>query len=124
MIELRADSMSGSTQPGSGATVSIQTLASIMQRLPHCLIDASVDRKSTRLNSSHDQISYAVFCLKKKKTNTLTLQACHQSPLHSTTSHSHYYAYAATHRHDSPIKPRHPSYRSAVVSVPHHRLHA
>src|SRR2546428_1264471 len=29
------------------------------------------DRKSTRLNSSHDQISYAVFCLKKKK-NTKT----------------------------------------------------
>src|SRR2546421_4676910 len=28
------------------------------------------DRKSTRLNSSHDQISYAVFCLKKKKKNT------------------------------------------------------
>src|SRR2546427_8813204 len=27
----------------------------------------SVDRKSTRLNSSHSQISYAVFCLKKKK---------------------------------------------------------
>src|SRR5216683_5304781 len=29
------------------------------------------DRKSTRLNSSHDQISYAVFCLKKKKKKTL-----------------------------------------------------
>src|SRR2546428_1079778 len=29
----------------------------------------SSDRKSTRLNSSHDQISYAVFCLKKKKLN-------------------------------------------------------
>src|SRR2546430_10250251 len=28
------------------------------------------DRKSTRLNSSHSQISYAVFCLKKKKVNT------------------------------------------------------
>src|SRR5206468_10392162 len=28
---------------------------------------ARPDRKSTRLNSSHDQISYAVFCLKKKK---------------------------------------------------------
>src|SRR5688572_32037856 len=28
---------------------------------------ASLDRKSTRLNSSHSQISYAVFCLKKKK---------------------------------------------------------
>src|SRR2546430_8308652 len=29
-----------------------------------------LDRKSTRLNSSHSQISYAVFCLKKKKQNT------------------------------------------------------
>src|SRR2546428_7362485 len=29
--------------------------------------EAWLDRKSTRLNSSHDQISYAVFCLKKKK---------------------------------------------------------
>src|SRR5206468_12002984 len=41
------------------------------------------DRKSTRLNSSHDQISYAVFCLKKKKTHSthdalpLTLQPHH-----------------------------------------------
>src|SRR2546427_5975212 len=32
------------------------------------------DRKSTRLNSSHSQISYAVFCLKKKKKHTKTLQ--------------------------------------------------
>src|SRR5690606_41369273 len=30
-------------------------------------VDAPVDRKSTRLNSSHVKISYAVFCLKKKK---------------------------------------------------------
>src|SRR5687768_18008348 len=30
----------------------------------------AVDRKSTRLNSSHGYISYAVFCLKKKKNNT------------------------------------------------------
>src|SRR2546421_8974131 len=30
-------------------------------------VNDEVDRKSTRLNSSHDQISYAVFCLKKKK---------------------------------------------------------
>src|SRR5688572_31457426 len=29
--------------------------------------DVILDRKSTRLNSSHSQISYAVFCLKKKK---------------------------------------------------------
>src|SRR5256885_5562161 len=33
------------------------------------------DRKSTRLNSSHLVISYAVFCLKKKKKNTLDLDA-------------------------------------------------
>src|SRR5690242_21478845 len=32
---------------------------------------ATLDRKSTRLNSSHMSISYAVFCLKKKKTNTI-----------------------------------------------------
>src|SRR5688572_31639111 len=31
--------------------------------------DELVDRKSTRLNSSHSQISYAVFCLKKKTTH-------------------------------------------------------
>src|SRR2546430_5424063 len=31
------------------------------------------DRKSTRLNSSHSQISYAVFCLKKKKQHTCHL---------------------------------------------------
>src|SRR3712207_7918309 len=31
--------------------------------------DSSPDRKSTRLNSSHANISYAVFCLKKKKKN-------------------------------------------------------
>src|SRR3989475_5507685 len=32
----------------------------------------TIDRKSTRLNSSHSQISYAVFCLKKKKYQTNT----------------------------------------------------
>src|SRR6266487_6441893 len=31
------------------------------------------DRKSTRLNSSHPSISYAVFCLKKKKTNQIQI---------------------------------------------------
>src|SRR5688572_31731043 len=34
--------------------------------------EARRDRKSTRLNSSHSQISYAVFCLKKKKNETGT----------------------------------------------------
>src|SRR5256886_3573811 len=55
------------------------------------------DRKSTRLNSSHSQISYAVFCLKKKNytlTSTLfpltsyrfTASAFHPSPLYSLLS--------------------------------------
>src|SRR2546422_6299966 len=34
--------------------------------------EKAVDRKSTRLNSSHGYISYAVFCLKKKKKPSLT----------------------------------------------------
>src|SRR5688572_31382451 len=39
---------------------------------------ASADRKSTRLNSSHSQISYAVFCLKKKK-QEISRTDCRQS---------------------------------------------
>src|SRR2546430_7726964 len=34
-----------------------------------------IDRKSTRLNSSHSQISYAVFCLKKKKKKSIKARA-------------------------------------------------
>src|SRR2546429_2709773 len=44
-----------------------------------------VDRKSTRLNSSHGYISYAVFCLKKKKTqytNSVTDEETMQSQYH------------------------------------------
>src|SRR5690242_21509654 len=41
---------------GSGTKVTVDT-------------DLQIDRKSTRLNSSHMSISYAVFCLKKKKKN-------------------------------------------------------
>src|SRR2546430_3854055 len=36
-------------------------------RLEITVLIENIDRKSTRLNSSHSQISYAVFCLKKKK---------------------------------------------------------
>src|SRR5258708_21007356 len=38
------------------------------------------DRKSTRLNSSHQVISYAVFCLKKKKNKTNTATTRHLAP--------------------------------------------
>src|SRR4051794_41681463 len=40
--------------------------------------EPELDRKSTRLNSSHPSISYAVFCLKKKK-NTTTYRGAHQN---------------------------------------------
>src|SRR5258708_11679583 len=43
------------------------------------------DRKSTRLNSSHQIISYAVFCLKKKKQQRETEEA----PLHPRSDHRH-----------------------------------
>src|SRR3712207_7008044 len=39
-----------------------------------------LDRKSTRLNSSHANISYAVFCLKKKKKHTITSLLIYDSP--------------------------------------------
>src|SRR2546430_10187745 len=39
-------------------------------------LSEATDRKSTRLNSSHSQISYAVFCLKKKKKETLESSIC------------------------------------------------
>src|SRR5688572_31604793 len=43
----------------------LQRLGELALRVPEHVRD----RKSTRLNSSHSQISYAVFCLKKKKKN-------------------------------------------------------
>src|SRR2546430_4457425 len=43
-------------------------LAALAPAAPAALVGLGLaDRKSTRLNSSHSQISYAVFCLKKKK---------------------------------------------------------
>src|SRR3712207_7956647 len=43
---------------------------------PRRLQRAAVDRKSTRLNSSHANISYAVFCLKKKKSTIAHILIC------------------------------------------------
>src|SRR3712207_8830878 len=43
----------------------------IVNSTPLSLAGLLTDRKSTRLNSSHANISYAVFCLKKKKKNML-----------------------------------------------------
>src|SRR5206468_11892926 len=55
-------------EPTTALDVTIQ--AQILELLKRLVDERNVgliDRKSTRLNSSHDQISYAVFCLKKKK---------------------------------------------------------
>src|SRR2546430_6390923 len=52
-----------------------------------------IDRKSTRLNSSHSQISYAVFCLKKKKNTPPPLNPHSQRPnnhlMHSPPQHTY-----------------------------------
>src|SRR5688572_31599702 len=60
---------------------SARTLRSRLSSLPHSVVEDlphqwyAGDRKSTRLNSSHSQISYAVFCLKKKKkTSNITIR--------------------------------------------------
>src|SRR3712207_7613400 len=46
----------------------IQELEALLAaKMPIVAIESREDRKSTRLNSSHANISYAVFCLKKKK---------------------------------------------------------
>src|SRR2546427_5145661 len=54
---------SSSPKQASPLPISAQSLAPTTRKLP----PSQSDRKSTRLNSSHSQISYAVFCLKKKK---------------------------------------------------------
>src|SRR2546430_8741664 len=87
-IEVLAEQMARTIvekQKVSRAEVSIRT-ALPLQRW--------TDRKSTRLNSSHSQISYAVFCLKKKKERSLTLRR-HYTPrlehqqLYVSSSDSH-----------------------------------
>src|SRR2546430_239422 len=47
---------------GPWARLSMPERCALLRKVAQC-----IDRKSTRLNSSHSQISYAVFCLKKKK---------------------------------------------------------
>src|SRR5206468_10564775 len=58
------------TKEDSAETAS-ETLLPDRPVSPHPNLVTEADRKSTRLNSSHDQISYAVFCLKKKIRNAV-----------------------------------------------------
>src|SRR4051794_41732126 len=52
--------------PGSGAAEDVDELLAAGDFIEAFQYRAAEDRKSTRLNSSHPSISYAVFCLKKK----------------------------------------------------------
>src|SRR5436305_7926130 len=56
---------------------------------------SGLDRKSTRLNSSHVRISYAVFCLKKKNQNNTETRMNQPQPITALVT-SHSVAYAAT----------------------------
>src|SRR2546429_4119703 len=56
------------------------------------------DRKSTRLNSSHGYISYAVFCLKKKKNKEHSHPPPHHT-LHTTHPTTHTASTSPTHSH-------------------------
>src|SRR2546429_2977245 len=65
------------------------------------------DRKSTRLNSSHGYISYAVFCLKKKKVTSLANQQCVMAiaggvPIDTTINSGLIYEVQGPHSHDLP----------------------
>src|SRR2546430_8072698 len=52
---------------GSDENISASKIDPLASEEKHGVPHDTSDRKSTRLNSSHSQISYAVFCLKKKK---------------------------------------------------------
>src|SRR2546428_8435013 len=58
--------------PGDPLNVALVGSEADIQRDVQRIARQPVDRKSTRLNSSHDQISYAVFCLNKKKARAHT----------------------------------------------------
>src|SRR3712207_7123120 len=84
---------------------------------------AIADRKSTRLNSSHANISYAVFCL-KKKTKTITAEICH--PLFTLSIHiqlliyivhigSHYFYRSPLYLHTTVLVAPH-TYDSVITS--------
>src|SRR3712207_8432256 len=70
---------SGRSEPTCEAQVAEAPPQDRVWRRPAVLAQ-ELDRKSTRLNSSHANISYAVFCLKKKRVNALTSRHIHSAP--------------------------------------------
>src|SRR5947209_14633632 len=65
--------------PGLAPRATVMVAVEVVTVLPN-----ESDRKSTRLNSSHANISYAVFCLKKKREPNSGRKLRHQTPPHST----------------------------------------
>src|SRR2546430_10861160 len=63
----RSRSPTSPRRRSSATSAAASPLVQPVRRSRHADRRAAEDRKSTRLNSSHSQISYAVFCLKKKK---------------------------------------------------------
>src|SRR5438270_3935836 len=61
----------------------VEEICRLAKSLGVDLIVVGQDRKSTRLNSSHSQISYAVFCLKKKNDNHLPRRRMYDAHRHS-----------------------------------------
>src|SRR2546430_3036786 len=72
------------------------------------------DRKSTRLNSSHSQISYAVFCLKKKKTQLPNLPTAPIMP--STPLHRCHHSVLASPLYRLHVSP--PSHHAPLHAIP------
>src|SRR5690349_22855280 len=84
LFRSRAPQPAGAARPDARGA---RAAARVRPRLPHRGGDAGLprrpggvavhtgDRKSTRLNSSHVEISYAVFCLKKKKKNRVNISS-------------------------------------------------
>src|SRR5689334_23898820 len=69
-------------QPGGGAVDLLGQVGRHLERLrpgDRGEVGEPQDRKSTRLNSSHSSISYAVFCLKKKKNKITDVPYCLQN---------------------------------------------
>src|SRR3712207_8964539 len=64
-----------------GAVRSVQAAEITLPAHELAAIWSPIDRKSTRLNSSHANISYAVFCLKKNKTLSIHLRSLYNSHL-------------------------------------------
>src|SRR5690349_22280183 len=60
-------------QPGAAKAAAAAAVVRVALQIGADRPHGSTDRKSTRLNSSHVEISYAVFCLKKKKNKEVRL---------------------------------------------------